>query len=880
MKIITDLHMHSRYSRACSKDLSIKTLEKYAKIKGVHLLGTSDFCHPDWIKELKSELTSDGTTDGNGTGILKTKNNFPFILSNEISLMYTDLGKGRKVHNVILAPNFDVVDQITDELKKRGRVDYDGRPIFKIPCPEFVEMMHSISKDIEIIPAHCLLPGTLIHSNSKLKKIESIKENDKVLTHTGNFRSVLKVYKRPYNGDIYKIIPWYFRLGLTTTSEHPFYAIKSFKKCSWTKATCKPLCSEKSCKKKHYNKYSLEWIPANYLEKGDFIVYPRIKKTIDKSQIRLLDYIFMPKGSRTKDIKGIVELNEDFCRLIGYYLAEGYVIKNEAIAFSFNKKEKEYINDVICLMKDKFGVSPTNFDKRKGCDILYYSKALNRLFRKLFYSGKEKRAWTKSVPEFMLYLPKKKQTELLRGWWRGDTGYTISHDLANHMKIICIRLGIIPSINIDYAENYNKRGNHFIDGRKISTIRDLFVFSNLSFFEGKDLLKDKAFKKFVNKRNYKHGWVDEDHLYLPIRKIEIKNYEGYVYNLEVEKDNSYVAEYAAVHNCWTPWFSVFGSMSGFDSLKDAFQEKVKSIHAIETGLSSDPPMNWRIKELDKINLVSFSDSHSYWPWRMGREATLFDFKKIEASTDLAKLTYFDVIKAIRTGENLWGTVEVDPSYGKYHIDGHRNCGIMFKPKDTEKHRGICPVCGKPLTIGVLNRVEQLADEDRPEGFVPKGFVSGSENHNNSTKNIETANMNNAKHPNAKNFKTLIPLAELLSALLGKALTAKSVTTEYYKIINPEEGRNEYDILLNTSKEELLKITAGSNSTNHSLSEKIVDAIIKNRNNQLKVIPGYDGVYGQLVLTEAEFKQKQNDINKQNRLNESKAKVVQKGLREF
>jgi len=152
MKIISDLHMHSRYSRACSKDLSIKTLEKYAKIKGVNLLGTSDFAHPEWIKELKSELIEDSS------GVLKTKNGFPFILSNELSLMYTDLGKGRKVHNVILAPNFEVVDQITDELKKRGRIDYDGRPIFKIPCPEFVEMLHSISKDIEIIPAHIWTP--------------------------------------------------------------------------------------------------------------------------------------------------------------------------------------------------------------------------------------------------------------------------------------------------------------------------------------------------------------------------------------------------------------------------------------------------------------------------------------------------------------------------------------------------------------------------------------------------------------------------------------------------------------------------------------------------------------------------------------------------
>ena len=636
MKLIADLHIHSRFSRATSKQLNIENLEKYAKIKGVNVLGTGDFTHPEWIKELKGELTEDGS------GILKTKTGFPFVLQSEVSLIYSDGGKGRRIHNVILAPNLDVVDQITEYFKSKGRIDYDGRPIFKIPCDELVESMKKISNDIEIIPAHCLLPGTYVHSNPKLKKIEEIKKNDKVMTHNGEFNRVLKTYKRFYKGKIYKITPWYFREGLITTLEHPFYAIKSFKRCSWIKGTCKPLCSQKDhCKKKYYESYIPEWVQVKDLEKGDFIVYPRIKKTIDKSKIKILDIVenlhLIKKSNRTKHIRNDIIISKDFCRLVGYYIAEGYTIRNEAIGFSFSKKEEAYIQDVINLMDVIFGIKPTKFDERKGKDIIFYSHILNGFFKKLFYSDKEKRAWNKSIPEFMLSLPKEKQNELLRGWWRGDAGYTVSHTLANQMKIVCIRLGIIPSISKDSAENFNRRGKHFIGKRKISTNRDTFIFSNLSFFEDKELLKDKSFKKFINKKNMKHGWIDENNIYLPIRKIEIREYEGEVYNLEVDKDNSYVTEFATVHNCWTPWFSLFGSMSGFDSVEECFKDQAKHIHALETGLSSDPLMNWRLSMLDKYSLVSCSDLHSFWPWRIGREATIFDIE----------LGYKNIIKALR-----------------------------------------------------------------------------------------------------------------------------------------------------------------------------------------------------------------------------------------
>jgi len=408
MQIIADLHMHSKYSRATSKQLDIANLEKYGKIKGLDLIGTGDFTHPKWIKELKADLVEDGS------GILKTTSGFPFVLQTEISLVYTQDGKGRRVHQVVLAPNFEVVDQITEYLLSKGRVDYDGRPIFKIPSPEFVERLKSISNDIEIIPAHI----------------------------------------------------------------------------------------------------------------------------------------------------------------------------------------------------------------------------------------------------------------------------------------------------------------------------------------------------------------------------------------------------------WTPWFGLLGSKSGFDSVKECFQDQTKHIFSLETGLSSDPAMNWRLTNLDKYSLVSNSDSHSFWPWRIGRECNVFDID----------LNYKSLIKALHTKEGFKETIEVDPGYGKYHFDGHRNCNVCLEPSESVKLRDICPSCGKPLTIGVLHRIEELAD--RPEGYELKDAVP---------------------------FKTLIPLSELISGLLNTGVATQKTWKVFNELIS--KFGSEYNVLLNATKEELEKVA----------DEKLTETIILNRAGKIKVNPGYDGEYGIPVLGDKKFEKKEIKI---------------------
>ena len=421
MKVIADLQIHSRFSRATSSSLNLANLENYAKLKGLNLLGTGDFTHPKWLAELKNELKEDGS------GILISKSGFHFVLQGEISNIYTQDGKGRRVHTLLLAKNFETVEQINAALLKKGRLDYDGRPSFGFSCIELAEMMKEIDDDIEIIPAHA----------------------------------------------------------------------------------------------------------------------------------------------------------------------------------------------------------------------------------------------------------------------------------------------------------------------------------------------------------------------------------------------------------WTPWYGIFGSMSGFDSVEECFQEKSKHIYAIETGLSSDPAMNWRLSKLDKYTLVSSSDAHSFWPWRLGREANIFDID----------WSYNDLLQAIRKRKGFVETIEMWPHEGKYHYTGHRACDVCLSPKESLKLKNICPKCKRPLTVGVAQRVEMLAD--REEGFMPKHAVP---------------------------FKNLIPLSEVIAGTTGHAVSSRQVWEEYYKLTNA--FGNEFEVVLNADDRELKKIT----------SEKIAENIIRNRNQKIPFKPGYDGVYGIPMFDgEDSIKYKQEKI---------KSTINQKGLDEF
>ena len=258
---------------------------------------------------------------------------------------------------------------------------------------------------------------------------------------------------------------------------------------------------------------------------------------------------------------------------------------------------------------------------------------------------------------------------------------------------------------------------------------------------------------------------------------------------------------------WTPWFSVFGSMSGFDKIEDCFEKQTEKIFALETGLSSDPTMNWRLSALDRFTLISNSDSHS--PSRIGREANVFN-------CELDYKTIRDVLRTKDKKRFLY-TIEFFPEEGKYHFDGHRLCDIRWSPQETRAHNGKCPKCGKNVTVGVVNRVEKLAD--RPVGFVPD---------------------------NAIPFKNLISLDQIIAEVRGVAKTSVGVERDYRSYL--ANFGTELDILMRASKEALLK----------KLPVKVVEGVMRARAGKVSIKPGYDGEYGIISIFDKGISEAKNE----------------------
>ncbi len=258
---------------------------------------------------------------------------------------------------------------------------------------------------------------------------------------------------------------------------------------------------------------------------------------------------------------------------------------------------------------------------------------------------------------------------------------------------------------------------------------------------------------------------------------------------------------------WTPWFSVFGSMSGFDRIEDCFEEQTPKIFACETGLSSDPAMNWRLSALDKFTLISNSDAHS--PQKIGREANVFN----------CELDYKTIREVLRTKDNsrFLYTIEFFPEEGKYHFDGHRLCGIRWSPKETREHNGRCSKCGKPVTVGVVNRVENLAD--RPEGFRPEDAIP---------------------------FKSFIPLDEIIADAKGIGKASIEVAREYRAAV--AKFGTEFEILRRAPKEDLLK----------GLPARVAEGVLRVRQGKVNIRAGYDGEYGTVSIFDQGENQEKNE----------------------
>ncbi len=287
-------------------------------------------------------------------------------------------------------------------------------------------------------------------------------------------------------------------------------------------------------------------------------------------------------------------------------------------------------------------------------------------------------------------------------------------------------------------------------------------------------------------------------------------------------------------HAWTPWFSLYGSMSGFDSIEECFGELSAYIYGVETGLSSDPAMNWRIDDLNKRSILSFSDAHSL-P-KLGRELTVFESPEI---------SYEGVRRAVM-GQSLQSTIdkprvaytiEFYPEEGKYHFTGHRNCQVVYSPKDTEAKGTICPKCRRSLTVGVMHRVDELAR--RIQNLEP---VTKNDDHG-----VRWVYHQNSRPP----FANLVPLQEILSEAQGAGVGSKKVQDEYQRLV--VKFGDELKILLEIAKEELLKVT----------DSKIVEGILNVRAGKLRIEPGYDGVYGVVKIWQEDQTSKDDIIPQMN-----------------
>lgn len=261
---------------------------------------------------------------------------------------------------------------------------------------------------------------------------------------------------------------------------------------------------------------------------------------------------------------------------------------------------------------------------------------------------------------------------------------------------------------------------------------------------------------------------------------------------------------------WTPWFSLFGANSGFDLIEECFEEMTPFIFALETGLSSDPTMNWLLSALDKYALVSNSDAHS--PSRIMREANVFD----------SEFSFKGMVSALksRDPDKFLNTIEFFPEEGKYHCDGHRKCGVIFTPQETKHHNYLCPQCGKKITVGVLHRVVELADRE-PGCRSPAGIP----------------------------YKNLIPFNEVIAQAVGKSADCKGVWDLYFRFIH--EFGNEHKILTEVPVEDLARLAP----------ERISQAVERMRKGRVKIVPGHDGVFGRISL----FDDEEEDENSRQQL---------------
>jgi len=792
MQLIADFHIHSKYSRATSRDMDLEHLEQWSKIKGIKVLGTGDFTHPIWFKELASKLepAEKGlfkikANAGNGrpkngndlswyTPSIKPEE-IRFILTTEISCIYSKNNRTRKIHLIVFAPNFEFVEKFNTHLGWLGNLKADGRPILGLDAKELAKIALNLSADAVIIPGHAWTPWFSIFgsmsgfnsieecfdeysryiyaietglscydkrtealTNDGWKKFSEIRYSDKICTlnletKEIEFQNPTKIHSYNYKGKMYKLKTK--RVDLLVTPNHKLlYSACDFRK------------------------------PPEFLLKEAEFLFGKSKR-LKKDGIwkgKNIDHFTLPavkikhgsryySGFRNKSEKQLPI--KSWLKFFGFWIAEGWTTegKNGDYNICLANRDDALLSEMKEIL-ESFGYE------------VYWDKKVNNIIRvrnyQLFHYLKQfGKCSNKFIPPEIKSLSKELLEIFFEYYIEGDghrygrskkglSATTISIQLRDDLQEIALKLGMSA-----YYKLYNKKGTLFRSpGYDYKKIYRQSADSWVIYFIRKNI--HTVLPSTIKKYKYVESWVD---------------FKDSVYCVTVPNHVIYVRR-----NGIPLWCG-----------------------------NSDPAMNWRVSKLDKITLISNSDSHS--PQKIGREANIFEGRE---------MSYQKITEAIRLGARapqsnplrLTSTLEFFPEEGKYHYDGHRNCKIVFSPAETKQHKNMCPVCGRPLTIGVMNRVEELAD--RPSGFSPKGGLP---------------------------FLSLIPLEEIIADAFGLGVGTKGVDREYRDLIN--KFGNEFNILLNASKNELERAT----------KPEVAEGIIRVREKKVKIEPGYDGEYGKIKI---------------------------------
>jgi PHP family Zn ribbon phosphoesterase len=761
MKIIADFHIHSKYSRATSRDMDLEHINEMAKIKGIKVLTTSDFTHPEWLQNLKEKL------EPAEIGLFKLKNgNSPtrFILTTEISCIYSKKGRVRKIHILIFAPSFEIVDKINVHLGWIGNLKADGRPILGLDAKELAKIVLNISEDCLVVPAHLYTPWfSLFGSRSGFDSIEECFEDyskyiyagetglscyDKkteVLTNDGwknfseinyddkictlNTRTDQIEFQKPtgkfaykYKGKMYRLRTK--RVDLLVTPNH-----KLFVKLGDPR-NLKPFALKETrflfSKSKQFKKDGV-WIGKN-------------EKYFTLPTVKIRHGSRYHKGFRNKKEKQI--LMKSWLKFFGLWIAEGCT----------NKGKNGDYNIFLSNQNKKLLFEMKKILKNIGCNVYQDDKKIRVRDYQLFYYLKQfGKCSDKFVPPEIKSLSKELLEIFLKYYIKGDgciygrngkglSATTSSVRLRDDLQEIALKIGISAYYKLDRKKGTPFRGIIYKNKtykQKHDTWTVFFIRKN----------NHTVYPSMIKRQNHIESWV---------------NFNDQVFCVTVPNHIIYVRR-----NGIPVWCG-----------------------------NSDPLMSWRNSSLDKITLISNSDAHS--AAKIGREANVFD----------TELNYPSIIEAIKQKDpqKFLYTIEFFPEEGKYHYDGHRLCKVSMSPEQRKKVKGICPECGRKLTVGVLSRVDELAD--RKEGFVPPGAIP---------------------------YKSLVPLKEIIAEAVGVGTQTKSVDEQYQILI--QKFSNEFNILLDVSLEELNKFTL----------PKIAEGIKRVRDGKLIIEPGYDGEFGKVRI---------------------------------